>query len=318
LDGLRAVAILVVMLFHANPDVLVGGYAGVDLFFVLSGFLITSILAEEYRNTGTIDLQRFYVRRFLRLGPALLFMLAVYLLVAPHIWPGEPHGRDALFTAFYISDFTLAAGIGPERLAHSWSLAVEEQFYLLWPLLLTPLVRFKRAVPWLLIAWLAMIAWRSTYNDWMDYYYRPDTHGTGLVMGALLHFLGWKTNRLAALVGLIIFLTITLFVETLGGPGAILATEIAAVLLISSASDVKWLKSRFLVHIGKLSYGLYLWHYPIAVFVRTKVDFVTSAALVLILSYLMALLSYHTVEAWGRRLKDRAEKSGAREAVLPG
>jgi peptidoglycan/LPS O-acetylase OafA/YrhL len=318
LDGLRAVAILVVMLFHSNPNILVGGYVGVDLFFVLSGFLITSILVDEYRSTGAIDVPRFYLRRFLRLGPALLFMLAGYLLIAPLAWPGEPHGRDALFTALYLTDFTLPAGMGPRHLVHSWSLAVEEQFYLLWPLLLVPLLRSKRAVAWLLLVLIAMVAWRAQYTDWKDHYYRIDTHSSGLLVGAVLQLVGWRTNRWVGLAGLALFLCVTLFAQREWNSPAILATEIAAVMLIASVAESKWLETPLLVHIGKLSYGLYLWHYPIAQYLRYRYDFFESAAITLLLSYVMALLSYQTVEAWSRRIKDRIGSTAPREAALPG
>jgi len=318
LDGLRAVAILVVMLFHSNPDVLVGGFVGVDLFFVLSGFLITSILAEEYRTAGAIDLPRFYLRRFLRLGPALLFMLAAYLLIAPLMWPGEPHGRDALFTALYISDFTISSGLGPEHLEHGWSLAIEEQFYLLWPILLLPLLRSGRAIPWLLAALFAVTVWRAQFADWKDYYYRLDTHSSGLLVGALLHFMGWQASRLVGLLGLTLFGFVTVFAEIEWSAFTILAAEVAAVMLIASVAESKWLEAPLLVHIGKLSYGLYLWHYPIAHYLRSRFDFFETATLTLILSYVMALISYHTVEAWSRRIKDRVGGTTAREAALPG
>lgn len=317
LDGLRALAILIVMLFHSNPNVLVGGYVGVDLFFVLSGFLITSILVEEYNKTGSIDLKRFYIRRFFRLAPALLVMLAGYLLVAPFVWPGEPHGRDALFAGLYLSDFTLPAGLGPDHLVHSWSLAIEEQFYLLWPLLLAPLLRSGRAIPTMLAVLMAMFIWRSQFADWKDHYYRLDTHSSGLIVGAVLQFVGWRTSRWVGLAGLAIFLFVALFAERAWNAPAILAAEIAAVMLIASVTESKWLEAPLLVHIGKLSYGLYLWHYPIAHYLRTRFDFFETATMTLALSYLLALLSYHTVEAWSRRIKSRMEASKSTEAALP-
>jgi peptidoglycan/LPS O-acetylase OafA/YrhL len=318
LDGLRALAILVVMIFHANPNVVSGGYVGVDLFFVLSAFLITSILAEEYRASGSIDLPRFYVRRFLRLGPALLLMLAVYLLLAPFAWPGDDHGRDALVTALYLSDFTVAAGIGPDYLSHSWSLALEEQFYLLWPFLLVPLLRSSRPTIWLIAAWVAMVAWRFSFTDWRIFYYRPDAHGTGLLAGALLYFSGWRASRWVGLLGLALFVTVCLSVEIKWSAGSIIAAELAAVMMIASVSNTKWVETPMLVHLGKLSYGLYLWHYPIALYLRTRYDFFVSTSLLLPLTYAMALLSYHTVEAWGRQAKDRLSAKAAQRAVLSG
>ena len=318
LDGLRAVAILAVMIFHANPNVVSGGYIGVDLFFVLSAYLITSILAEEFRSTGSIDLSRFYVRRFLRLGPALLFMLALYLMLAPFAWPEKDHGRDAAITALYLSDFTVASGNGPQYLMHSWSLAIEEQFYLLWPLLLIPLLRSDRATLWLLAAWVAMVCWRFSFTDWRIFYYRPDAHGTGLVAGALLYLSGWRASRWVGLLGFALFVAICMSVEIKWSAWSIIAAELAAVMMIASASNMKWPETPMLVHLGKLSYGLYLWHYPIALYLRTRYDFFVSMTLLLPLTYAMALLSYHTVEAWGRHAKDKLSVRAAQRAMLPG
>ena len=318
LDGLRALAILVVMIFHSNPNVIVGGYIGVDLFFVLSAYLITSVLAEEYRKAGSIDLQRFYLRRFLRLGPALLFMLGIYLVIAPFAWPGEAHGRDALITSLYLSDFTVASGLGPDHLEHSWSLAIEEQFYLLWPFLLVPLLRSNRAILWLAFAWIAMVAWRASFDDWRVFYYRPDCHGTGLLAGAMLYFSGWRASRWVGLLGLALFFGICLTTEIKWSAWSIIGAEIAAVMMIASVSNMKWVETPMLVHLGKLSYGLYLWHYPIALYLRTRYNFFVSTSLVLPLSYAMALLSYHTVEAWGRQMKDRIGGGAAQRAALSG
>lgn len=315
---MRALAILAVMVFHANPNVVTGGYIGVDLFFVLSAYLITSVLAQEFRTTGSIDLPRFYVRRFLRLGPALLFMLAIYLVAAPFAWPEGDHGRDALITAFYLTNFTVASGMGPEYLEHSWSLAIEEQFYLLWPFLLIPLLRTDRAIMWLLAAWIAMVAWRFSFTDWRVFYYRPDAHGTGLLAGALLYFSGWRASRWVGLFGLALFVAVCASVEIKWSAGSIIAAEIAAVMMIASVSNMKWVETPMLVHLGKLSYGLYLWHYPIALYLRTRYDFFVSTTLLLPLTYAMALLSYHTVEAWGRRMKAKVSAKPAQRAALSG
>src|SRR3546814_9785394 len=105
-----------------------GVFLGVDLFFVLSGFLITGVLHDEYRRYGRIDLKTFYARRMARLAPALLLLLAVYLMTAPWVWPGHDHLVDAVLTAAYVSDYTYKFARLPIYLRHSWSLSVEEQF----------------------------------------------------------------------------------------------------------------------------------------------------------------------------------------------
>ena len=127
---------ILVIADHCDISVFDQGYFGVDLFFVLSGFLITRLLVDEIDSTGRIDLLRFYLRRLLRLTPALLLMLTAYLLIAPSLWPQldlMSHVRDAALVAFYLSDYSQAFWHNPKVLIHTWSLSVEEHFYLIWP-----------------------------------------------------------------------------------------------------------------------------------------------------------------------------------------
>jgi peptidoglycan/LPS O-acetylase OafA/YrhL len=142
LDGVRAVAIIVVMLFHARAPTALGGYIGVDVFFVLSGYLITTLLLQELQTNHRIDLRRFYLRRLIRLAPALLVMLAIYVIVAPFVWPSiADHGWQAFLAAIYLSDYSVAFWGTPDILSHTWSLSIEEHFYLLWPVVLAFAVR---------------------------------------------------------------------------------------------------------------------------------------------------------------------------------
>ena len=190
LDGLRGIAVLLVILFHCKPEgPFGGGFLGVDLFFVLSAFLITSILVEEQERTGAICLSQFYWRRTLRLMPGLLFFLSTYAVVAPMILPGYPHLRDALVAELYVSNFAYVAGQFPIFIKHTWSLAAREQFYLLWPLMLMVLLRWRRPALLLAVAWAALTAMRFMTDDWIVYYYGFAHHGTGLVLGAILFFL---------------------------------------------------------------------------------------------------------------------------------
>src|SRR5487761_2131823 len=136
LDGLRAVAIGLVAADHCWVPGFDSGYFGVDVFFVLSGFLITQLLVDEYDSQGQIDLGKFYLRRLLRLTPPLAILLAVYLAVAPTLWPHYglwPHIRDAALAGLYLADYGRAFWSQPTLLEHTWSLSVEEHFYLLWP-----------------------------------------------------------------------------------------------------------------------------------------------------------------------------------------
>ena len=131
LDGLRAVAVILVISDHCFVPVFDQGYFGVDLFFVLSGFLITRLLVDEIDATGRVDLWRFYLRRFLRLAPPLLLFLIAYVLIAPWFWPQFDflsHMRDAGLAGFYLSDYSQALWHSPKVLIHTWSLSVEETF----------------------------------------------------------------------------------------------------------------------------------------------------------------------------------------------
>jgi len=306
LDGLRAVAVIAVLLFHSAPHgPFQGGFIGVDLFFVLSGYLITRILAEEARSGG-VDVWRFYRRRFFRLMPALLFMLTGYLLAAPFIWPDYQHGRDGLVAALYLSDYGYALWQVPFYLQHTWSLAVEEHFYLLWPLAIGPLVASRRPVIWLSLAWLATTLWRYSSSDWTSYYYRFDTHCSGLLLGAILAFLpSIRLPRFASVSAALALLLLSIAANITLAAAFITFAEIAAAVLIVAPLPV--LRLPVLQTLGRWSYAIYLWHFPIAYAVRDSLGFTASAIVTLVLSIGVAALSWTTVEAWGRNLRDRSE-----------
>lgn len=312
LDGLRAIAALLVILFHSDRDGLFqGGFLGVDVFFVLSAFLITSILVDEQDRTGTVLLGRFYWRRAIRLMPALLLFLAVYLAVAPIFFPGYPHARDALIAALYVSNFAFVAAQIPPFISHTWSLAAEEQFYLLWPVTLLLLMRVKRPI-WLLVAaWAALTALRFVTDDWIAYYYGLASHGTGLVLGAILYFLV-REGKLdlrpshAAIAGGILAI-LALNAQMHASTVAITIAEFASAVIIGAVvtnpGAIPVLGARPLVGLGKLSYALYLWHFPISYVLREVGGFATTFTITFALSLGMAMLSYETVEAWGRKLR---------------
>jgi peptidoglycan/LPS O-acetylase OafA/YrhL len=298
LDGLRGVAILMVIATHAN---IVSGWAGdvgVDIFFVLSGFLITSLLIEEWDRFGSIGLKGFYARRALRLLPALMVMLAVVV-----IWHYLTNSRvaprtalDGLIALFYSSNWMFALGLRQpvHVFAHTWTLSIEEQFYLWWPIVLILLLR-RTGTRASLLHWVAFGMFilavervvlfagmpRGAYN-WLSY--ATDARADTLLMGcaaaillsskliprggkirAALKYSAW----FICIPGLILigipaglsagFCAIGLHVAT-----ALFAVLILVEVVISDAGMLAWLLSRrWLVYIGKISYGLYLWHYPI-------------------------------------------------------
>jgi peptidoglycan/LPS O-acetylase OafA/YrhL/Flp pilus assembly protein TadD len=290
LDGLRAVAILMVIAYHDR--VLRGGFLGVDVFFVLSGFLITSILLREWNATGTIRLPRFYARRFLRLAPALCLFVFVAWALVHWIKPGlsgQLSGRWAGLALLYISNLAIAYGreypLGEVSIC--WSLALEEQFYLLWPLSLRTLLRQRpgRTTVAVLIAAFVLSALGLRYlllarhpedpGLWLRVYFGPDTRGDGLLMGCLLALLFHRPpeGRLASAtvlgggagIGVLAYLASTREIaDFVAHPLLFSVSAAAAVLVLLGALTPGPLKRALelspLVWIGQLSYSLYLWH----------------------------------------------------------
>lgn len=324
LDGIRALAVIAVVLFHARIPWAAGGMAGVDVFFVLSGYLITRILASEAEGTGSIDLVRFYTRRLRRLYPALLALLAMYLVLAPAMFPNLTNTEwliEPLAGALYLSDYYRAFGLEPNYLIHLWSLAVEEQFYLLWPLLLLGVTKLDRrtAVRVLAGVFIAATVWRAwSALNWANdeqLYYHFDMRLSGLALGGVLGYarieakpwVGWL--GLAGVTACVLWITKDAGLYYVAG---ITATEVSAALLVigspAALASLAWL--------GKMSYGLYLWHYPLARWARELgappwEQFAVSFGLGLAL----AALSYYTVEAAFRQLSGKAAIGGVKVDV---
>jgi peptidoglycan/LPS O-acetylase OafA/YrhL len=298
LDGLRAIAVTSVILYHASAfSPVPGGFIGVDLFFVLSAFLISGVL--ENQSLGT-----FYVRRFLRLTPALYFLLTVSLLISP-TWPML---RDVAVAGLYLSDYGFTFWNVPANFGHTWSLAVEEHFYLLWPFILPQLRKSKHPGWWLSAAYVLLTLWRLPFaSDLRSYYFRFDTHSTGLIAGAWLYFVRPKISAPLAASGAALF-GVLLFAGSMGSALIFLPpAEIASVILIGWAAQnqSRLLSSAPLVHIGKLSYAMYLWHCPIAYSIRDHVGFWPTLAISFVGSFVMATISWHTVEAMGRKMRHK-------------
>lgn len=190
LDGLRALAVLLALAFHSRIEGFHGGFFGVDVFFVLSGYLITRLLANQHSATGTINVPAFYLRRLHRLYPALLPFLGAYLIAGPLAFPNrQDHARDALVAATYLSDYGFAFWKIPWLVQHTWSLSVEEHFYLAWPvallLVLRPPGRYWAPVVLSLTVAATLWRWHVVLNvdPWHQPYYRFDTRLSGLLLG---------------------------------------------------------------------------------------------------------------------------------------
>src|SRR5450830_917750 len=292
IDGLRAIAIIAVVISHAFPTLLSGGFIGVDIFFVISGFLISSILIKDLQ-AGTFSLGHFYARRIIRLFPALIavlmFCLAFgwlalladeYTLLGKHTLAGSAFISNLVFWS-EASYFDVAAEAKP--LLHLWSLGVEEQFYLAWPLILLLLWRI-RANPGPAIAALAALSfalniYQATHNPTADFY-SPLTRLWELLAGAMLASVAdrWKPsltlgNAMSLAGTLLIVVGLTTITPSSLFPGALaLLPVIGAVLLIAAGSpgliNRMILSNRLLVGLGLISYPLYLWHWPLLSFAR--------------------------------------------------
>jgi peptidoglycan/LPS O-acetylase OafA/YrhL len=303
IEGLRAVAILLVVAYHARFPGVSGGFIGVDVFFVLSGYLITGLLAAELRRTGTVDFARFYARRARRLLPAASVVLLTTVVVGRLILsPIEATrlGQTALSTALYISNLYFiqqstnyqAAASHDNPLLHTWSLAVEEQFYVLWPLLVVATVKSAgrgdsgRRLAWFLaaigaVSFVASVivtravqpwaffgspfrAWEFAFGGVAVLLPRP----TGSV-GALARSAGW-IGLAAIVIGALSFGAFTSF----PGVAALLPVAGTTLVLIAcqpapGAGVGRLLGARALQVIGKLSYSWYLWHWPVMVYAAT-------------------------------------------------
>jgi peptidoglycan/LPS O-acetylase OafA/YrhL len=314
-DGVRALAVLAVVAYHCHIPMALGGLIGVDVFFVLSGFLITSILRAELDQTGDLSLGRFYWRRALRLWPPLLLMLAAYAIVAPVLFPDANVLPDVTLAALYLSDYAMAFWVTPLEISHTWSLAVEEHFYLIWPLVILATARMRKRRLAVLLATGFVIAtmWRVADTfigvDWNRTYYRFDTRLSGLILGGLVAVMPWRpSERQATWIGRVsvIVLAVSLFTLRSRTPapllwGGLFVDLAAAGLILSLVSGHatqfgRMLSGPWLVYLGTISYSVYLWHYPIARVLRDQLDPTITFGIVTALSIAIAALSWEYVE----------------------
>ncbi len=336
IDGLRAVSVVAVLLFHADLTWIPGGFLGVEVFFVISGYLITLLLLKEYAATGTISLRSFWLRRARRLLPA---MFAVVLATTFVVWTFYREEFDELRAQIWAAltyctnwyeivaghRYFAAAG-RPPMLTHLWSLAVEEQFYLVWPVVLLVLIKVlhnRRGALAIVVGLgaigsaLLMVALYDPVNP-NRVYLGTDTRASSLLLGATLAFL-WRpgertTKRLVlpdvavvgAVAGLVVcFLTIRDYDRFLYPKGFLLISAltmvaIAGVVHPSAVLSRLLFGNPVMTWIGVRSYGLYLWHWPIFVLTRPGVDIGWSPgptlALRLGLTVIATELSYRLVE----------------------
>ncbi|MHB1091240.1 MAG: acyltransferase family protein, partial [Ilumatobacteraceae bacterium] len=342
LDGLRALSVIAVIAYHARLAWIPGGFIGVEVFFVVSGYLITSLLIEERLRSGTVSLKQFWIRRARRLLPALIAMLCASAIAVAFFAPefAPSFRRDVLAAVFYMSNWwqiffvtiPYFAPLDPPILRHLWSLAIEEQWYLVWPVVFSAVlcrrsVRLRRsgiivgsvALAIMVFTALMYVPDNETRTNFL--YLSTLTRSTGLLCGAGLAFFWrpWHTKSLsvtqrlvaevscfaciAVLVGVAAFIHVDDARLYRGGLAAatLASCVVIAVVVHPSITLVKWIVSRpLLVGIGRRSYGLYLWHWPIFVVTGAR-DSTNALAVALAATVIVNELSYVFIEQPARR-----------------
>ena len=323
IDGLRAIAVLAVIAFHARASSLPGGFIGVDVFFVISGYLITGLIARHI-ELGDFSFANFYTRRIKRLLPAYILVTVATLAVAS--WLLIPY--DYLFyTTSLAASWAFAANVFFSMLSwgyfgqrteefpllHTWSLSVEEQFYFVFPLLLIFLYRYARRwmLPILALMALGLTAWSQLQTGKVASYFLLSSRGHELLVGALAFYFGrkmkaWPTPvaSVVAVLGLVMLAaSFVLFHKDVPFPGvrSLLPCLGTAMLLLAGRQQhllSGWLSSRPMVGMGLISYSLYLWHWPIFSFLRYRQVELTLAVIVaaVALAFLLSWLTWRLVE----------------------
>jgi peptidoglycan/LPS O-acetylase OafA/YrhL len=345
IDGLRAIAVLAVIGFHAFPAWIRGGFVGVDVFFVISGYLISTILLTGLER-GSFSFAQFYIRRIRRIFPALIVVLLACLVAGWLVlfsFEYKALGKHVAGSAAFVSNFVLWNEAGyfdkaaeTKPLLHIWSLGIEEQFYIVWPLLLYLTWRFRTGTLALLLLLLLGSFVLNVHAAGIDPtadFFSPLTRFWELMAGAVLAYLSlypavpqWKTRRVSprviswlvaagashaaannvkAICGLLLIVTAVLMIDgSRGYPGWWALLPVSGTYLMIAAGPDTWIGNRLLankilVAVGLISYPLYLWHWPLLSFIRIVNGTAPSAAaatLAILLSFALAWLTYLLVE----------------------
>ncbi len=338
LDGIRAFAIMLVMLAHANFQLFKNGGIGVSVFFALSGFLITTLLLEEFQKNDSISLKGFYVRRTMRLFPALYVMLVFVFIYSTFFRiPSDQKmiNHEILSAALYSFNISWAWGWGTTGiiLYHTWSLGVEEQFYLFWPVLLFLCLKIKIIKPFVyFLAILIFVIWTLNYLDTFSLILGSIIKESIFIgcLAGLIRFYGYfkmKIPLVVALLSLVIIFLIGMYPKAIPNHfsdifnGCSILSVIIIFHIVGNSESVisKFFSNKIMVFIGKISYSLYLWHLPIFKIFNSSLTFLPSHIAFVgkfVVSFLFALASWYLVEkkatALGRKWSFKiAEKQHA-------
>lgn len=333
IQGLRALAVMLVVIYHSGLGWVSGGYIGVDVFFVISGYLITGLLSRELDRSGRIDLRAFYARRIRRLLPAAALVVVATVLIAWNLYgPLEfkTFSASAIATALYVSngwfahqstDY-LAEGTDANPLLHTWSLSVEEQFYLIWPFIFVLAARCLKGPARAQRLWLLMVSlfavsfisaiWLTDHNQPWAFFSSP-TRAWEFAVGGMIAL--WPNGekrlspRIAMLAGIVGVLLIAAAsfqydAKTVFPGWAAVVPVIGAALIIASAHHAplvgvgRVLAAKPIRYIGDISYSLYLWHWPVFVFMAYAVEHVgpMQSLLGIAISMVLAIVTYVSVE----------------------
>ena len=347
IDGLRALAVLSVVLFHAFPEWIHGGFIGVDIFFVISGYLISSIIYKGL-NDNSFSFSNFYIRRIKRIFPALITVLVTCLTFGWFALLADEYqqlGKHAFGASTFINNFMFWSESGyfdndasTKPLLHLWSLSIEEQFYLVWPLLLWGIYKWKAHLGKLLLGLavgFTLLHFYIFHPDRVAAFYAPYARFFELLIGAHIAYqhlqpktipkhplLKWFKS-IQSFVGLgLILIGIQIITKTSHFPGyyALLSPALGAALIIDSPQDSfvnKYLFSnKIAIWIGLISYPLYLWHWPLLSFgyiLASQTPILGIRAALLVLAFLLAILTYYFIE---KPIRFGNPKTSSRKTIL--
>lgn len=347
IDGLRAIAVLAVVLFHLDSSLIPGGFVGVDIFFVISGYLITSVIYKDIEG-GVFSYKNFYIKRIKRILPVFSVVIIVTIIVSKFLFLYDDAyvlAKAALSTVFFSSNIYFAKGLDyfsssadEQPLLHTWSLAVEEQFYFIWPFALFLLLRFvskgnvKFVMAMVIFASfiLAETLARSNIYTSVSYYLLPSRAGEMLIGSYLaVPNLNKKnnSNNLLALFGVALIVGTMFFLDeqsVFPGFWAFIPC-LGTALVIANASEksivTKVLSTKILVFIGLISYSLYLIHWPILAFTRyylsvESFDYTIKLKLIIVI-LMLSIFSWWFIEKPTRKLNFSLKKSVLTFYIIP-